>query len=578
MKKIIAALLSLLLVSNIAVIVLLAQNNRLLKEYLGGEPGGSQISGNNGNSVELMYVAEDKYLSPPNDWFFNFEIQNTADENIFIYSLTFTDSYLDGGRGESLVTINDDPMLFENMMGPEFRTRPLVPGETLVWQDARLGEELSGRTYKFTFIGESGTEYTATFDYNLIMEFGGSQAPESNGNSKELIHVSEDKYLTPPNDWIFNFAIKNTTDENIFIYSLNFIDDDLEGGHGESFRTINDDPVLFEYMMGPEFKTKPLAPGEIMIWNDAHPGEFLKHRTYLFTFIGESGTEYTATYDYNLIMEIGENTGVSMNFENDGGKDLLTLRHDVDYEVEVFDKVFWVPASSLGESRFSNEEVFDMIGESPETKQGEAKTLYEALQFYQVGGFAASDDNVRIFENGVNWEHHKPGYYAVLTNSGCCATSANWLNYILKDDYDEVGFIATSQRDGSGHIYNYIKENGWYYFIDLTHYRTDWVATAIESGNMNDYYNSDFVLGNIHKTKTVEAFVNYVQQAFDDPPGMMFKYTAENCLAIDSPMQNGKVNIVYEAAPGVNIEVIFDDPNDSLGYYQTDPPKNRPKW
>jgi hypothetical protein len=177
MKKIIAALLSLLLVSNIAVIVLLSQNNRLLKEYLGGEQGGSQISGNNGNSVELMYVAEDKYLTPPNDWFFNFEIQNTADENIFIYSLTFTDSYLDGGCGESLVTINDDPMLFENMMGPEFRTRPLVPGETLVWQDARLGEELSGRTYKFTFIGESGTEYTAIFDYNLIMEYGGSHAP-----------------------------------------------------------------------------------------------------------------------------------------------------------------------------------------------------------------------------------------------------------------------------------------------------------------------------------------------------------------------------------------------------------------
>jgi hypothetical protein len=130
MKKLIAALLSLLLVSNIAIIILLAQNNRLLKENFGG----GMISGSNGNSTELMNVAEDKYLTEPNDWRFDFNIKNTTGENIFIHSLTFTDSYLDGGRGESLITVDDDPVLFENMMGPEFRTRPLAPGETRVYK------------------------------------------------------------------------------------------------------------------------------------------------------------------------------------------------------------------------------------------------------------------------------------------------------------------------------------------------------------------------------------------------------------------------------------------------------------
>ena len=76
--------------------------------------------------------------------------------------------------------------------------------------------------------------------------------------------------------------------------------------------------------------------------------------------------------------------------------------------------------------------------------------------------------------------------------------------------------MAISQRDGSGHIFNYIKMDGWYYFIDLTHYRTDWVATAVESGNLNDYYSSDFFLGNLHRVRSVKDYVNYIQSAFKD--------------------------------------------------------------
>lgn len=45
----------------------------------------------------------------------------------------------------------------------------------------------------------------------------------------------------------------------------------------------------------------------------------------------------------------------------------------------------------------------------------------------------------------------------------------------------------------------------------------------------------------------------------------MFKYTAENCLAIDSRYEGNSVTIVYEDAP-VDIEVIYDDPNDSLSH------------
>ena len=183
--------------------------------------------------------------------------------------------------------------------------------------------------------------------------------------------------------------------------------------------------------------------------------------------------------------------------------------------------------------------------------------------------------NIRITEGSIHWEHHKPGYDAVRTNTGCCATDSNWLRYILDGDYDEIGYIATSQRDGSGHIYNYIKLDGWYYFIDLTHYRTDWVATAPETGNLEDYQRSDRVLGNIHKVRDVMDYVNYVQDAFSNPPGLMFFYTAENCLALDSVGSSTGITITYETVHGVDVQVVFDDPGDRLYYTFTSSPWKR---
>ena len=136
----------------------------------------------------------------------------------------------------------------------------------------------------------------------------------------------------------------------------------------------------------------------------------------------------------------------------DPAHDTENLRYAADYEVEVADGVWWVPAVSLGESRYTNSDIAKMVNTRPGQKREKLATLYEALQLFQIGNFANGNDNQRIAERGVNWEHHKPGYHAVRTNEGCCATDSNWLNYILWQDYDEVGFLAYSQSDGGGHI------------------------------------------------------------------------------------------------------------------------------
>ncbi|MBE6752991.1 MAG: hypothetical protein E7559_01330 [Ruminococcaceae bacterium] len=353
---------------------------------------------------------------------------------------------------------------------------------------------------------------------------------------------------------------------------------------------MNGEPVNNGFILPAQNVMPPealnVASGNDVPFDDWHPAmdalNAFNGRSYRFVFVAEDGSLYHQEYIFDLeaVREqvYAEQQANSVNYAEDNGKDLARVFHEADFDVEVHPGVHWIPARFLGESRYTNAEVFSMLQMSPEQKQKSISTLYEALQLYQVGGFYASDDNIRLMENGIDWEHHKPGYDAVRTNTGCCATDSNWLRYILDGDYSEVGYIATSQRDGSGHIYNYIKDDDWYYFIDLTFYRTDWMVSAPESSDRRDHDSTDAVQGSIHRTRSVEAFVDYVQSTNSDAPGLMFKYTAENCLALTSvPEQNGVV-IIYEDNKDVNLEVIFDDPNDNLTYTFAPQPTNRPDY
>ena len=257
--------------------------------------------------------------------------------------------------------------------------------------------------------------------------------------------------------------------------------------------------------------------------------------------------------------------------------DTENLRYNADYETEVAKDVWWVPAVSLGQSRYTNRQIAEMVEMKPEEKQESISTLYEAIQLFQISNFAEADDNVRIRENKLYWEHHKPGYDAVRTNEGCCATDSNWLNYILKEDYEQVGFLAYSQKDGSGHILNYLYQDGYYYFIDLTHYRTDFPdASAPETGNMKDYRQSDIILGNLHKALSPEAYVKYCVDSFNDPPARFFLYRAENCLPVTSKEIDHTMTIIYPK--GTDITVLDGKDASALDVLFAKAPKKNKKW
>ena len=377
-------------------------------------------------------------------------------------------------------------------------------------------------------------------------------------------------------EYHFHMDLFNSTDRELTLQEL-IITDYENGNKGED--------CSLDISQFQDWSFYTLVPNTGDGFDDAHPYPApFDARDYSFVYQDEDKNEYRVTFTFDLAgaPKVDVNNGGSdasgLDYSQDQGKDLVTLRYDADYVVEVYPDVYWVPARSLGDSRYSNAEIFQMLQASPEDKQAAVSTLYEALQLYQVGGFASADDNIRMRENGIDWEHHKPGYYAVLTNCGCCATDSNWLHYILDGDYDEIGYIATSQRDGSGHVFNYILQDGWYYMIDLTHYRTDWIATATEDGYLDSYHRSDPILGNIHKTRSPEAYAEYIQAAFGDPPGLIVKYTAADAPAVDSVRSQSGIEITYAQMNDIELEILFDDPGDSLTFTFTDAPSQFPNW
>ena len=478
------------------------------------------------------------------DWFFHMDLINQTQTTLTLETLLIRD-FMDeqelgtyGFEGNDLARLPVGGLVLE-------------PGHGQGWDDGHpVTTDFNRREYLHVFRTEQGEPYRISilFDMRGMMPEGGVPAPQESAG-----------------DWTFPCVLENTSDtawELVAMDITHLMDEESRG------TTIFEGPDLERIGMGGLI----LQPGEKRSFMDGHPVvSDWNTAEYRFHFRDGNGKTQLLTFRFENLHEQNQ----TVDYSQDPGRNLKTLRHDAVFETEVSEGVYWVPAAALGTSRHSNMDIHGMLSAAPEEKQQKISTLYEALQLYQIGNFTPSDDNVRLFEGNTNWEHHKPGYHAVRTNTGCCATDSNWLRYILDGDYEEVGYIATSQPDGSGHIYNYILHEGWYYFIDLTHYHaTGPLVTAEETGNMDDYYRSDYILGNIHKVRHVQDYVDYVQRDFTEPPALMFQYTAENCLAVDGNNRQ----IIYEDTGKPFVTVIFDNSSDHMEFVWGTAPKTLPDW
>ena len=73
---------------------------------------------------------------------------------------------------------------------------------------------------------------------------------------------------------------------------------------------------------------------------------------------------------------------------------------------------------------------------------------------------------MNFYYNGYKWSLNKTAHRVFNDNSGNCGGCSNLMNYILQGDYDSQGYMGESANTG-GHVYNYFKVDGIYYFIDF---------------------------------------------------------------------------------------------------------------
>ena len=254
-----------------------------------------------------------------------------------------------------------------------------------------------------------------------------------------------------------------------------------------------------------------------------------------------------------------------------------SLRYYANYKVKVYNNVNWVPVNTLGKPNLTKEEILK-LGKDTQLLQKNINTLYDLIQFIRAVDFKLAYDEISIDEGGYKWQHYKPGSKAISSNEGSYATISNLANYLLKDKYQEAGFLQYSLKDGSGHVLNYIKQEGKYYIFDLTHYRNDFRYTAVESGKLNDYYASDFIAGNVHEANSLEDYAAYCIAKYNDAPVLFSSYVADNALPVAIRKLNGFTTISYPIDKKDSIHIIYDLADDNITYDFVDGPTRFPFW
>ncbi len=98
------------------------------------------------------------------------------------------------------------------------------------------------------------------------------------------------------------------------------------------------------------------------------------------------------------------------------------------------------------------------------------KTFGDCIYYLAAAGFGPDSGDIQTHDSNSLWWHYNYAPAAVLArNRGNCGASAALAAALLEGDYDEVGMLGMTfrQGEGGGHIITYITSNGKSYVFDM---------------------------------------------------------------------------------------------------------------
>lgn len=228
---------------------------------------------------------------------------------------------------------------------------------------------------------------------------------------------------------------------------------------------------------------------------------------------------------------------------------------------------FNVP-SELGMPKLTKEEVEELIGADPKIIQQKISTVYDLIQYMESSNYKNISGDTKVVDKDYVWSFNKPALITINDNKGNCGATSNLANYILKDDYDEIGFIHFSADSGQGgHVFNYIKQNNKYYIIDFLKYP------------MGDYKGfADILIFDNLEDFPKECIIRYSDRGRLFQIKIIVAFKSDNQIPL-AYRKNEYIGKFFPIEEKENIKILYETPSEGKIVEFIDGPKTQPiKW
>ena len=167
----------------------------------------------------------------------------------------------------------------------------------------------------------------------------------------------------------------------------------------------------------------------------------------------------------------------------------------------------------LGSASILEEEATELNKLSIDEAAAAINNVPDLLTYLYAGGFYFAGGDIWENEGNLTWHFNNVAETVNMVKCGNCGGTASLVRYLLDGDYDEVGYVSHTYRngEGGGHVYNYIYTNDFYYIIDFT-----------------SLTGSDFNLNylKLSKVNTLEEYANEAEAMFNCSLPVIYAYSS----------------------------------------------------
>ncbi len=420
---------------------------RFLRNFTDALPDGSSKASlknyQEENSARLFIPPAERWHYPTaaigekeNQYHFGIEVWNTYGETVTVKSLLVEDFMGDTAISSREITGRE----LENHSASRSAKMVLQPGTPEVLFDAAAESEVNFDRRFLTAVlqGTSGTRYTQTYKYTMHRE---EEDP-----SQELWIPGE---FMEDGFWHFNTTFTNGSASTLKLQAVYYINY-FEGVPLRIWHPVGAD--LYSHGFS-DFQT--VYPGETVCRVDGNAREtYVKQRRDYYIFRDENNNQVVFDSGFVYGPEYEDNAYYAQ---------LALERYDN------LNEYYALPAS-MGAAQYTKAQLQAMVDGnlSLDEVADKLSTYDDVMHYLFLRGYHPDDLGPVAFHwNGQSICINRSAWSVFRDNHAGCGGTSNLINYLLRGDYDEQGYILESYVK-QGHIYNYFRKGTTYYVVDFT--------------------------------------------------------------------------------------------------------------